>query len=262
MAAEFEGKIAVVTGGAMGIGGATARLLAERGARVCVVDRDAAAGERAVAALREAGHAAEFFACDVASDAAVEALGRELEQRHPQVHVLVNNAGVQRYGTVAQATAADWDAVLGTNLRAVYLVSRALLPRLRAAGGGAIVNVASVQALMAQAGAAAYVASKSGVAGLTRAMALDHIREGIRVNGVCPGTVDTPMLAWAAQQAPDPQAVLDACRDIHPIGRIARPEEIAEVICFLASPRASFVVGAAWVVDGGLTIRLGGSPAD
>ena len=174
--------------------------------------------------------------------------------------MLVNSAGVQRYGTVADTEESVWDEVLGVNLKGIYLASRYAIPEMRERGGGTIVNVSSVQAIASQRGVAAYTASKGGINALTRAMALDHAHENIRVNAVCPGSVDTPMLRWAADLFKGEDTVEATVEDwgrMHPLGRVARPEEVAEVICFLASPKASFVTGADYNVDGGLLAALG-----
>lgn len=175
------------------------------------------------------------------------------------IDVLINSAGVSRYGTVVETEEAVWDDVLGVNLKSVFLVSRQAIPQLRRRGGGAIVNVSSTQAFAAQTGVAAYAASKGGVNALTRAMAVDHASENIRVNAVCPGSVDTPMLRAAAKlhQPDSPDALVAAWGTMHPLGRVAAAEEVAEAIAFLASSRASFITGAALTVDGGLLAALG-----
>ena len=174
--------------------------------------------------------------------------------------MLVNSAGVQRYGTVTETEEDVWDEVLDVNLKGMYLAARHTIPEMRRRGGGAIVNVSSVQAIASQTGVAAYTASKGGINALTRAMALDHAEENIRVNAVCPGSVDTPMLRWAADLFKGENSVEATVEDwgrMHPLGRVARPEEVAEVICFLAGPKASFVTGADYRVDGGLLAALG-----
>jgi NAD(P)-dependent dehydrogenase (short-subunit alcohol dehydrogenase family) len=176
------------------------------------------------------------------------------------VDVLVNGAGVQRYGTVVETEEETWDEVLAINLKGMYLAARYAIPEMRERGGGSIVNVSSVQAFASQKGVAAYTASKGGVNALTRAMALDHAEENIRVNAVCPGSVDTPMLRWAAdlfKGEKTTEETLEGFGKMHPIGRVAKPEEVAEVIAFLASPRASFVTGGEYKVDGGLLAALG-----
>ena len=156
--------------------------------------------------------------------------GNATAQTFGSLNAVVNSAGIQRYGNAEQTPLELWREVLDVNLTAAFLVSRAAIPHIRASGGGSIVNVGSVQSHAAQRGAVAYVTSKHAILGLTRAMAVDHAHEKIRVNCVCPGTVDTPMFRWTMSQDPNPESVLKACGQMHPTGRIARPEEIAEVI--------------------------------
>ena len=173
---------------------------------------------------------------------------------------LVVSAGIQRYGTAVNTTDEQWDEVMGVNLRGAWNAARAAIPELLATGGGTIVNVSSVQALASQQNVLAYTVSKHGLIGLTRSIAMDFAKQNIRANAVCPGTVDTPMLAWAASLDPDPESVYEACRQMHPLGRIATAREIAEVVAFLAHGSSSFVTGAVWTVDGGLLTQIGGSP--
>jgi NAD(P)-dependent dehydrogenase (short-subunit alcohol dehydrogenase family) len=244
-------RVAFVTGAAAGIGRAAAEALAARGARVVLVDREEAEPLDGTSVVVRADVS---VGAEVASavQQAIEAFGR--------LDAVVCAAGVQRYGSVVDAPESQWDEVLDTNLKQIFLVGKAAVPHLEAAGGGAIVNVASVQAFAAQRGVAAYAASKGGVVALTRAMAVDHAPT-IRVNCVCPGSVDTPMLRWAAGEFGDGD-VDDTIRrwgEMHPLGRVASAREVGEAIAFLVSPDASFITGTALVVDGGLLSQIGGT---
>jgi NAD(P)-dependent dehydrogenase (short-subunit alcohol dehydrogenase family) len=240
---RFEGKVALVVGGTLGIGRAAAERLASEGAAVVVGGREPEAD--VPGDLREDGYA--------------EALVRHAVERHGGLDVVVYSAGIQRYGTVETTEPETWDEVHAVNVRGAYLVGRAAVPALRERGGGAIVLVSSVQATASQTGVAAYAASKGALSALARTMALDHTGDGIRVNSVAPGSVDTPMLRWAADRFrgdDSADAVIENWGRTHPLGRVAQPAEVAAAIAFLASDDASFVTGTELKVDGGLLAGL------
>jgi len=258
--AEFSGKVAIVAGGALGSGRAAARKLAREGASVVICSDREEQVEEAVAELREEGLEVRGVRADVSSSADIKRLVGFAAETYGGVDVLVNSAGVQHYGTVVETEEEVWDEVLDVNLKGIYLASRHTIPEMKKRGGGAIVNLSSVQAFASQTGVAAYTASKGGINALTRAMALDHAGENVRVNAVCPASVDTPMLRWSADLFRGDKSVeetVEASGTMHPLGRVARPAEVAEVIAFLASPRASFVTGGDYKVDGGMLAALG-----
>ena len=257
---DFDGKVTIVTGGALGIGQAAAKKLAEEGASVVICSDREDQVEEAAEELR--GEKLEVWGlrADVTSSEDMRRLVEFAVENYGGVDILVNSAGVQRYGTVVETEEEVWDEVLATNLKGIYLASKQAIPEMRERGGGSIVNLSSVQAFASQKGVAAYTASKGGINALTRAMALDHAEENIRVNAVCPGSVDTPMLRWAAdlfKGEKTAEETVEGFGKLHPLGRVARPEEVAEVISFLASPKASFVTGGEYKVDGGLLAALG-----
>ncbi len=257
---EFSGKVAIVAGGALGIGRATAWRLAQHDASVVICSDRQDQVESTVAEMREEGLEVQGLRADVTSSEDMKRLVDFTVDTYGGVDVLVNSAGIQRYGTVVETEEGVWDEVLAVNLKGIYLTSREAIPPMRERGGGAIVNLSSVQALASQKGVAAYTASKGAVNALTRAMALDHAEENIRVNAVCPASVDTPMLRWSAGLFKGEKTVdetLEEWGKMHPMGRVARPEEVAEVIAFLASSRASFVTGGEYKVDGGMLAALG-----
>jgi len=256
---RFDGKTVVVTGGALGIGRAVCELLAEKGAAVSIIDWDEDAGSKLSEVINRNGGKAIFHKVNVANNADVLAAVEATANEFGSIDSLVVSAGIQRYGTAISTTDEQWDEVIGVNLKGAWNAAKACLPNILRRGGS-IVNISSVQALASQQNVLAYTVSKHGLIGLTRSMAMDFAKDGVRVNAVCPGTVDTPMLRWAASLDPDPQSVYDACNAMHPIGRIAQPREIAEVVAFLAHESSSFVTGAIWTVDGGLLTQIGGVP--
>ncbi len=257
---RFDNKVIMVTGGALGIGRAACEIFAERGGAVSIVDRDEPAGRELFETITAAGGNAIFSKADVSRSAELDAAAARTAEIFGGIDALAVSAGIQRYGTALTTDDAQWDEVLDVNLRGAWNAARACLPYIKKRGKGAIVNVSSVQALASQQNVLAYTVSKHALLGLTRSIAMDFAADNIRCNAVCPGTVDTPMLRWAASLDPDPQSVYDACNGMHPLGRIAQPREIAEVVAFLAHDSASFVTGSVWTADGGLLTQIGGVP--
>jgi NAD(P)-dependent dehydrogenase (short-subunit alcohol dehydrogenase family) len=257
---RFDDKTIVVTGGALGIGKAACEIFAERGASVAILDWDEKAGNETREQIEERGGKIIFQKVNVADFAAVENAVQKASELFGKINSLVVSAGIQRYGTALSTDEAQWEEVLNVNLKGAWNAAKAVIPFLKKAGGGTIVNISSVQALATQPNVLAYTVSKHGLLGLTRSMAMDFAKDNIRANCVCPGTVDTPMFKWAASLDPNPQSVYDACNAMHPLGRIAQPREIGEVVAFLAHESSSFVTGATWTVDGGLLTQIGGVP--
>jgi NAD(P)-dependent dehydrogenase (short-subunit alcohol dehydrogenase family) len=254
---DFKGKVIVVTGGGSGIGRACVRAFSERNGSVAVVDRDKNAGEETVEHLRGRG-IAQYFQADVSAENQVAQLVPQIASNMGGIDVLVNNAGIQRYGTATSTSEKEWDEVINVNLKSAFLMSKYALPKIIERGGGAIVITGSAQSVSAVRNSVAYVVSKHGLLGLTRSLALDYAQDNVRVNCVCPGAIDTPMLRWSASLDADPEKVLDACGRIHALGRMGKPEEVANTIVFLSSDLASFITGAAIMVDGGLLVPAGG----
>ncbi len=250
---SLVGKVAVVTGAASGIGRASALRLAQAGAALLLLDVDAVHGEQAAAEIRSQGGTAEFLACDVTSAEDCRRAAQFARERFGRVDVLFNNAGVIRRKSVVDLSEDEWDLVLGVGLKSVFLVSKHMLPLMAETGGGSVINAGSGWGLTGGPNAAAYCAAKGGVVNLTRAMAIDHGPQGIRVNCVCPGDTDTPMLRDEARQlgiAVDAFLAESAAR---PLPRLGQPSDIGDAVLFLASDLAQWVTGAILAVDGGGT---------
>jgi NAD(P)-dependent dehydrogenase (short-subunit alcohol dehydrogenase family) len=247
---KLENRVAVITGAGSGIGRACAREFAKEGARVVIADIDSAAASETLRAIGVAGGTAMAVETDVSSADAVQKLVEQTLGAYSQVDVLINNAAIQVSKTVEETTVEEWEREIAVNLGGVFLCSKFFIPHLRKTKG-AIINMASVNGFFVEPMCAGYCATKAAIIGLTKAMAIDHGREGIRVNCICPGYIDAG-LAWGYFEAQsDPAAARGAAGKLHALGRIGEPEEVARVAVFLASNEASFMTGSAVVVDGG-----------
>jgi NAD(P)-dependent dehydrogenase (short-subunit alcohol dehydrogenase family) len=251
---DLSAKVAVITGGASGIGRAAAVRLAADGAAVAIGDLDETAARETVADITTDGGRAIAVPVDVARAGSVDRLVDAAVSEFGRLDVIVNNAGVAVPGTVTDVSEEDWDHVIAVNLKGIWLGMRAAVPRLRAAGGGSIVNISSVQALLGFPGWAAYAATKGAIISLTQQAAVEYAADGIRVNCVAPGTIMTPMNERIFAAAPDRDALINSWNSMHALGRFGRPEEVAAAISYLASADASFVTGVCLRVDGGMAI--------
>ena len=246
---EFDGLVAIVTGGGSGIGAATAALLTERGARVAILDRDVPSGDRV---------AAMALTCDVTFTPGVEKAISAVVETLGGIDIVVNNAGIGATGDIAANLDDEWHRVLDVNVVGIARVTRAALPHLRRSSHAAIVTTCSVVASVGVPQRAVYAASKGAVAALTLAMAADHLTDGIRVNAVAPGTADTPWVGRLLDEAPDAVAAATALRARQPMGRLVSAAEVAHAIAYLASPLSSATTGTLLAVDGGMSgVRLG-----
>jgi NAD(P)-dependent dehydrogenase (short-subunit alcohol dehydrogenase family) len=249
MAGRLNGKVALVTGGSSGIGRATAQIFAREGAKVVVADIGVEGGEETVRLIKAAGGEAVFIKSDVAQAADVKAMVKKTVETYGRLDCAFNNAGIE--GVVRPTVEygeADWDRVIGINLKGVWLCMKAELQQMLAQGSGAIVNTASVAGLVGLPGFSAYVAAKHGVNGLTKTAALEYAKAGIRINAVCPGAIRTPMFERGARDNPGIEEQVVAAE---PVGRMAAPAEVGEAVVWLCSDAASFVTGLPMAVDGG-----------
>ncbi len=254
--ATLEGRVAFVTGGAHGIGRACVERLRRAGATVTFCDIDADAGREVEARSSHGPRPTTFHPCDVTSEDELRAVMSATIERHGGLDVVVANAGIDRPFDAATMSEQEWQAFMGIDLRSVWLTAKHALPTMRERRRGSIVTISSIHAFVTTRGKFPYAAAKAAVVGLTRSLALDEGGWGIRVNAVCPGYTRTRMLMSGIEGADDPAAAEREMLAIHPLGRVAEPEEIANVVAFLASDEASFVTGAAIMVDGGLSVRF------
>ena len=251
--ADFDGKVALVTGGGTGIGRATAIAFAREGAQVVIGNRNSEAGESVVNAIRESGGEASFLRTDVAVEDDIKALVDLAVSKYGRLDAAFNNAGIGGLsGPLAEQTNENYDEVMGTNVKGLWLSMKYEIQAMLKAGGGAIVNNSSVGGLLGFAGVGIYSASKHAVMGLTKSGALEYSAHGIRINAVNPAVIRTPMAEGLARER---RVEPDDFASFHPIGRIGEPEEVAEAVLWLCSDKASFVTGTATCVDGGFTIQ-------
>jgi len=252
---KLQGKVAIVTGSGSGIGKAAAKVFAQEGAQVGVVDWNREAGERTASEIRAAAGEAFYCHADVSKAADAQDMIRTVSERYGRLDVLFNNAAIQILSKLADTSEEDWDRIQSVNLKGVFLGCKYAIPAMARNGKGSIINMASVLGLVGDPDLAAYCAAKGGVLSLTRAAALAYGPQGVRVNSICPGDVDTPLLQDYFNKDPDPGALRREVSSKYALKRVASPEEVARVAVFLASDDSSFITGSMIVVDGGLTIK-------
>ena len=252
---DLQGKVAVVTGAGSGIGAAIARLFARRGASVAAVDRNRDAAAAVAAEIAAGGGRASVHTCDVSEPALVDALFRDLAAAHPRLDILVNNAGIAHIGTIEQTAPQDFDRLYRVNVFGVYLCARAAVPVMLAQGGGVILNMASIASLIGLPDRFAYSMTKGAVLAMTRSIAVDYVKRGIRCNCICPARVHTPFVdGFLARNYPGREVeMMQELSEAQPIGRRGQPEEIAHLALYLCSDEAGFVTGQAYPIDGGVT---------
>jgi NAD(P)-dependent dehydrogenase (short-subunit alcohol dehydrogenase family) len=251
---RLAGKVAIITGAGAGIGRASALLFAREGARVVGADLDAATGEETARLLREAGGEGSFARADAADSDDVARLVRETVERYGRLDVFYANAGIVPGGTVTECAEEEWERAMAMNARSVFLACKHAIPAMRATGGGAIVCTSSVAGLVGVKNRAAYSASKMAILGLVKSVALDYVAENIRINAICPGTVDTPSLHGRLRATGDYQTALAQFVARQPMGRLGTAEEIALLALYLASDESAYMTGSCLVIDGGLSL--------
>ncbi|MCL4395757.1 MAG: SDR family oxidoreductase [Chloroflexi bacterium] len=253
---KLTNRVVIITGAGKGIGAGIAKVFAREGAKVVLADWDEAAGMKTTDELCRSGADAIFVKCDVSNEGQVKALIDSAIKKYGKLDVLVNNAGIGVYKTVLDTTLEEWNRCLSVNLTGQFLCSKYAIPHIKAAGGGAIVNIASVHSYQNVGGTAPYAASKGGVVALTRVMAIDYGSDKIRVNAICPGWIDTPLIRGIFAGDPDPEKAQRDVERRQVLGRLGTPEEVGEAVAFLASEQASYITGASLMVDNGMTAQL------
>jgi len=252
---KLKGKVAVITGGTIGIGAAIGRVFASEGARVALIGRNGAQGEKTCESIRSKGGDCKFYVADVSKADQVGEAAAQILKDFPQVDILVNNAGIWRPGRVTELDEETWDSVLDTNLKGMFLVSRHFLPGMMERKWGVIINVASVAGLVGAADASSYAASKGGIVNLSRSMALDYAPFNVRVNCLCPGMTETAQgHTVVAHYKPDGDQTEEK-RNWQPLRRVCMPDDVAKAALYLASDDAEFMTGSMFVLDGGLTAQ-------
>ena len=248
---RLDDKVTLVTGAGSGIGAAIAQTFARAGATVLVADRDEPAGEKAVRTINDAGGKASFVLLDVSREDECQRRAAEVLAAQGRLDVLVNNAGIGHVGTILQTEGADLDRLYAVNVRGVFNLCKAFLPAMLARKSGNIINIASIGGVVGIKDRLAYATTKFAVVGMTKCLALDHAKDGIRVNCICPGRVETPFVAARLKEYPEPERAYREMASTQAIGRMGRPEEIAAAALYLASDEAAFVTGTAHLADGG-----------
>ncbi|MBI3911179.1 MAG: SDR family oxidoreductase [Armatimonadetes bacterium] len=251
---RLKDRIALITGAGAGIGRASVMAFTREGAHVVAVDVNESTAAETVALARGSAGEAVVFRADVSRSAEVQAMIRFAVERYGGLDILFNNAGIVQNGTVTETPEDEWEQTMAINLRSVFLGCKYAIPEMRRRGGGVIINTASVAGLVGVRNRASYSASKMGIVGLTRSIAIDYIQDNIRANAICPGTVDTPSLRQRIAQAEDPEAARIAFLARQPMGRLGTPEEIAALAVYLAAEESAYMTGSATVIDGGLSL--------
>ena len=252
---DLQQKVAIVTGAGSGIGAAVSKLFAARGAHVVALDLDLSAAETTTAAIRQTGGRGSAHQCNVADPAGVDTVFQQVASEHPRLDILVNNAGISHIGTIEGTIPEDFDRLFGVNVRGVYLCARAVVPGMLRQGGGVILNMASIAALVGLPERFAYSMTKGAVVTMTRSIAIDYVKRGIRCNCICPARIHTPFVdGYLASHYPGREKeMFEALSATQPIGRMGTPDEVAQLALYLCSDEASFVTGQAYAIDGGVT---------